>query len=61
VQLTNAATGTVLDTETVSSFPSGVYPQWAVCGNVLITITRLAGKNAVLSGLFRIRRPYRTT
>ena len=52
VQLTNAATGTVLDTETVSSFESGVYLQWAVSGNVLITFTRLAGKNAVLSGLF---------
>ena len=52
VQLTNAATGTVLDTETVSSFSSGVYLQWAVRGNVLITFTRLAGKNAVLSGLF---------
>jgi hypothetical protein len=52
VQLTNAATGAVLDTETVSSFSSGVYLQWAVRGNVLFTFTRLAGKNAVLSGLF---------
>ena len=52
MQLTNAATGAVLNTETVSSFESGVYLQWAVSGNVLITFTRLAGKNAVLSGLF---------
>ena len=50
-QISNAATGAVLDTETVSSFPSGVYLQWAVSGNILITIT-VAGANAVLSGLF---------
>ncbi len=52
VQLSSAATGAVLDTETVSSFTSGVYLKWAVSGNVLITITRTAGINAVLSGLF---------
>ena len=54
VQITNAATGAVLDTESVSSFHSGVYLQWAVSGNVLITITNIAGPsaNAVLSGLF---------
>jgi hypothetical protein len=52
VQLTNATTGAVLDTETVSSFAQGVYLDWNISGNVLITITRLAGPNAVLSGLF---------
>jgi hypothetical protein len=52
VQITNAATGAVLDTETVSSFSQGVYLKWNVSGNVRITITRLAGNNAVLSGLF---------
>ena len=52
MQISNAATGAVLDTETISSFSSGVYLEWAVSGNVLITITRQAGANAVLSGLF---------
>ena len=52
VQISNAATGAVLDTETVSSFAAGVYLQWKVSGNVLITITDEAGPNAVLSGLF---------
>jgi hypothetical protein len=52
VQISNAATGAVLDTETVSSFHSGVYDNWQVSGNVLITITKLTGANAVLSGLF---------
>ena len=44
--------GTVLDTETISSFTNGVYLDWKVSGNVLITITRQAGANAVLNGLF---------
>jgi hypothetical protein len=52
VTLTSAVTGAVLDTEAVSSFHSGVYLQWMVSGNVRITITKTAGANAVLSGLF---------
>jgi hypothetical protein len=52
VTITNAATGAVLNTETLASFNSGIYLQWAVSGNVLITITRTSGANAVLSGLF---------
>ena len=39
VQISNASTGAVLDTETVSSFHSGVYDNWRVSGNVVITIT----------------------
>ena len=52
VQVSNAATGALLDTETVSSFAKGVYLEWTVSGNILITITRLSGPNAVLNGLF---------
>ena len=52
VTLSNAATGTVLSTESISSFHAGVYLDWKVSGNVLITITKTAGANAVLSGLF---------
>ena len=52
VTFSNAVTGAVLSTETVSSFHSGVYLEWAVSGNVLITITNLSGASAVLSGLF---------
>ena len=52
VQISNASTGAVLNTETVTSFHSGVYLDWAVSGNVDITITHQAGANAVLSGLF---------
>ncbi len=52
VTLSDADTGTVLDTETVSSFQSGVYLDWSVSGNILITIRSLSSANAVLSGLF---------
>ncbi len=52
VKITNAATGTVLSTQTVSSFQSGIYLDYTISGNVLITFTREAGPNAVLSGLF---------
>ena len=52
VILSNAATGTLLDSEVVSSFHTGVFLEWAVSGNILITFTDIAGTNAVLSGLF---------
>jgi hypothetical protein len=52
VQLSDAVTGTVLDTEKVSSFHSGVYVDWLVSGPIVITITKTAGANAVLSGIF---------
>ena len=52
VQISDAGTGKVLDTESISSFSSGVYLDWKVSGNLVITITRTAGANAVLNGLF---------
>ena len=52
VQIIDPGTGAVLDTETLSSFKGGDYLQWAVSGDVEIKVTRLAGPNAVISGLF---------
>jgi hypothetical protein len=54
IQISNASTGTVLSTQTITSFNSGVYLDWTVSGNLLITInnTSATGANAVLSGLF---------
>ncbi len=52
VQISSATTGAVLSTQSVSSFHSGAYLDYAVSGDVVITITRQAGPNAVLSGLF---------
>jgi hypothetical protein len=36
----------------MSSFSTGVYMNYTISGNVLITITKTGGANAVLSGLF---------
>ena len=51
IQISAAATGTVLDSESISSFSGGIYLDWRVLGNVLITVTSTSGP-AVLSGLF---------
>jgi hypothetical protein len=52
VTISDAASGAVLSTQTVSSFSAGVYLDYAVSGNLVITFTRTGGANAVLSGLF---------
>ena len=52
IEVTSAATGAVLDTETLSNFYGGVYLQWKLSGSVVITVKTLAGGNAVLSGIF---------
>ena len=48
----SSPSGTVLATETISSFVNGVYLNWQVSGDLVITITRTAGANAVLNGVF---------
>ena len=53
VQILNAATGQVLDTESVSNFSNGEYLIWNVSGNIQIKITNLnSNSSAVLDGLF---------
>ena len=52
IQVTSADTGDLLGTWTLSSFSNGEYVQWAISGSVVITVTALAGPNAVISGLF---------
>ncbi len=52
VQISNATSGAVLSTQTISSFQSGKYMDYAVSGNILITITNNGPANAVLNGLF---------
>ena len=52
ITISDAVTGTVLDTRTASGFLAGQYLVWNLSGHVTITITRNAGPNPVLSGLF---------
>ena len=57
IQVSSATTGAILDTETVSNFSGGAYLQWNVTGNVVFTVTRLAGPSAVVDGVFIDPRP----
>ena len=53
IQVIDAATGTVLSTQTISSFKNGEYLSWNISGNVVIKVTNLnPSANAVVSGLF---------
>jgi hypothetical protein len=52
VDVIDPSTGKVLNSQTVSGFGNGKYLVWNITGHVQIKITRLAGPDAVLSGLF---------
>ena len=52
VQLINPATGSVLSTQTVTSFAGGDYLQWAVTGDVEIKVTKEGGGFANITGVF---------
>jgi ELWxxDGT repeat protein len=50
--LVDATTNTVLDTQTISNFQDGIYLSWNVRGRVKVVVTRLAGPDAVVGGVF---------
>jgi hypothetical protein len=52
IEILDGTTGAVLDTQSVSSFSGGRYVAWNVTGTVKIRVTRTAGPNAVIEGLF---------
>jgi len=52
IAVTDAATGTVLNSVMASSFSNGVYYRWNVSGHVVIVVTPATGPNAVVSGIF---------
>ena len=52
VQILDATTAAVLDTEALSNFANGTYLVWNITGNVTIAVTQNGGANAVLSGIF---------
>lgn len=52
IDILDAATGQVLNSQTASSFSAGKYLSWNVSGHIQVRITSLSGPNAVLSGLF---------
>lgn len=52
IQVSDAVSGTSLDTRTISNFSNGVYIVWNITGNVTISVTTGGGPNAVISGAF---------
>jgi hypothetical protein len=52
IQILDAATGTVLDTERIGNFSSGVYLSWSISGSVIVTVATTSWTNAVVSGVF---------
>ena len=48
----DATSGTLLATQSISGFRNGVYTVWRLSGNVRVRVTRNAGNNAVVSGIF---------
>ncbi len=52
INVLNATSGAVLDSQTISNFSGGDYLTWNVSGHVQFNVTTLAGPNAVIDGLF---------
>jgi hypothetical protein len=52
VEILDATSGAVLDTQNVSSFAEGKYLVWDISTSVKVRLTKLAGYNATAQGLF---------
>jgi hypothetical protein len=52
VDVLDAQSGARLDSRTLAQFSGGQYLAWNVTGHVILRVTRLAGPNAVVSGVF---------
>ena len=61
VEILDATTGAVLNTQTISGFGSGRYLVWQISGKVKVRITRTGGPNCILNGLFFDAAPAPTT
>ena len=52
IEVLNSVTGAVLDTRTINAFNGGQYLVYNINGAVTVRFTRVAGFNAVVSGIF---------
>ncbi|QEH35757.1 hypothetical protein OJF2_43140 [Aquisphaera giovannonii] len=52
IQVVDAGTGAVLDTQSLSGFQNGKYLTWNLSGHVQIRVTNTGPSNAVVGGLF---------
>jgi len=52
ITVVDAVSGAVMDSRSISGFGNGAYLVWNIKGHVRLQVTRTAGPNAVLSGVF---------
>jgi len=52
IQVQDAGTGTVLNTQNVASFQNGTWEVWAIKGHVKFVVTTTGGANSAVSGIF---------
>jgi hypothetical protein len=52
VQILDATTNAVLDTETIAKFSGGVYAIWNISGHVKVVVSDASYPNSVVSGVF---------
>jgi hypothetical protein len=52
IAILDANSSALLDTESYSSYHTGEYAAWTMQGHVLIQVTKTAGSNGVVSGVF---------
>ena len=52
IQIVDASTGSVLNTQNISNFSNGLYLIWDISGSIQINVTAKSGPNAVASGVF---------
>jgi hypothetical protein len=52
MQVIDANSNTVLDTEKLANFANGTYVIWNITGHVRINVSRTGGANAVIAGVF---------
>ena len=52
VQILDATTNAVLDTETIAKFSGGVYAIWNISGHVKVVVSDASYPNSVISGVF---------
>jgi len=52
IQIQDATTNAVLDTQTLTKFTNGVYAVWNIAGHVKVIVTNTSYPNSVVSGVF---------
>lgn len=52
LEIKDASSGIILDSETAANFQSGLYLSWIISGNVMVEVVSTGPVNGVLSGIY---------